>query len=115
RLKTIRHLGRLFAQMWATSPLLMTLSIVMRIVVAVLPPLLLLITKFVLDEVTHQATLPSPGPDFSDWWASGRLNTLALLIVVEFVLVFGRDVANRAINVIDSIMGERHSNAVSLE
>ena len=61
RLKTIRHLGRLFAQMWRTSPWLMSLSIALRILVAILPPLLLLITKFVLDEVAHQAGLPSPG------------------------------------------------------
>ena len=115
RLKTIRHLGRLFAQMWRTSPWLMSLSIGLRIIVAVLPPLLLLITKFVLDEVGHQASLPSPGPDLSDWWESGRLNLLALLLGTEFLLVFGRDIANRAINVVDSILGERHSNAVSLE
>jgi len=115
RLKTIRHLGRLFAQMWRTSPWLMSLSIGLRIIVAVLPPLLLLITKFVLDEVGHQASLTSPGPDLSDWWESGRLNLLALLLGTEFLLVFGRDIANRAINVIDSILGERHSNAVSLE
>ncbi len=115
RLKTIRHLGRLFAQMWRTSPWLMSLSIALRILVAILPPLLLLITKFVLDEVAHQAGLPSPGPDLTDWWESGRLNLLALLLGAEFLLVFGRDVANRAINVIDSILGERHSNAVSLE
>ena len=115
RLKTIRHLGRLFAQMWHTSPWLMSISIVLRILVAILPPLLLLITKFVLDEVAHQASLPSPGPDLADWWESGRLNLLALLLGTEFLLVFGRDIANRAINVVDSILGERHSNAVSLE
>lgn len=115
RLKTIRHLGRLFAQMWRTSPWLMSLSIGLRVLVAVLPPLLLLITKFVLDEVAMQATMPSPGPDLADWWESGRLNTLAALVATEFVLVFGRDIANRAISVVDSILGERHSNAVSLE
>ena len=115
RLKTIRHLGRLFAQMWHTSPWMMSLSMVLRILVAVLPPLLLLITKFVLDEVAHQASLPSPGPELADWWQSGRLNTLALLLGTEFLLVFGRDIANRAINVVDSILGEKHSNAVSLE
>jgi ATP-binding cassette subfamily B protein len=115
RLKTIRHLGRLFAQMWRTSPWLMSLSIVLRVLVAVLPPLLLLITKFVLDEVAMQATMPSPGPDLADWWESGRLNTLAALVATEFALVFGRDIANRAISVVDSILGERHSNAVSLE
>ncbi len=115
RLKTIRHLGRLFAQMWRINPWLMSLSIALRIFVAITPPLLLLITKLVLDEASRQMGLASPGPELADWWQSGRLNTLAVLLVVEFVLIFSRDVANRAINVVDSVLGESHSNAVSLE
>jgi ATP-binding cassette, subfamily B, bacterial len=115
RLKTLRHLGRLFAQMWKISPWLIALSISLRVFVAITPPLLLLLTKLVLDEVSRQMGLASPGPDLADWWESGRLTTLTTLIVIEFVLIFARDVANRAINVVDSVLGERHSNAVSLE
>ncbi|WP_374623477.1 ABC transporter ATP-binding protein [Devosia sp.] len=115
RLKTIRHLGRLFAQMWRTSPWLMALSIALRLLVAVQPPLLLLFTKLIIDEVVHQTGLASPGPALSDWLASGRLTFLMLLLAGEFVLVFFRDVCNRAISVVDTILGESHSNAVSLE
>ncbi|MBK8084696.1 MAG: ABC transporter ATP-binding protein [Devosia sp.] len=115
RLKTIRHLGRLFAQMWRTSPGLMSLSIGLRVVVAVQPPLVLLLTKLIIDEVVRQGTLGSPGPEPADWLASGRLNWLALLLGVELVLVLARDGFNRAIGVVDAILGESHSNAVSLE
>ena len=38
RLKTLRHLGRLFAQMWRTNPWLISASIVLRVFVAVIPP-----------------------------------------------------------------------------
>ena len=115
RLKTFRHLGRLFAQMWRTSPWLMSLSIALRLVVAIQPPLLLLFTKLIIDEVVYQTGLPSPGPGLADWLESGRLTWLGLLLAGEFVLVFTRDAFNRAINVVDSILGESHSNAVSLE
>jgi len=115
RLKTIRHLGRLFAQMWRTSPWLMSLSIALRVVVAIQPPLVLLFTKLIIDEVVRQSGLGTPGPELADWLESGRLNTLMLLLGAEFVLVFARDAFNRAINVIDNILGEAHSNAVSLE
>jgi ATP-binding cassette subfamily B protein len=115
RLKTFRHLGRLFAQMWRTSPWLMGLSIVLRLVVAIQPPLVLLLAKLIIDEVVHQTSLGVPGPELSDWLASGRLSFLIALLVGEFALVFARDAFNRAINVVDNILGESHSNAVSLE
>lgn len=115
RLKTFRHLGKLFAQMWKTSPWLMALSIGLRLVVAIQPPLVLLFTKLIIDEVVKQTGLGVPGPELSDWLESGRLNFLLLLLGLEFVLVFARDAFNRAINVVDNILGESHSNAVSLE
>jgi ATP-binding cassette, subfamily B, bacterial len=115
RLKTFKHLGRLFAQMWRTSPRLMALSIGLRLVVAVQPPLVLLITKLIIDEVVRQTGLGSAGPEVADWLETGRLNTLLTLLAIEFGLVIARDAFNRAINVVDTILGESHSNAVSLE
>lgn len=115
RLKTFRHLGRLFAQMWRTSPWLMGLSIALRLVVAIQPPLVLLLTKLIIDEVVKQTALGVPGPELSDWLASGRLTPLLWLLAAELVLVLARDGFNRAINVVDNILGESHSNAVSLE
>ncbi len=115
RLKTFRHLGRLFAQMWRTSPWLMSLSIVLRVIVAVQPPLILLITKLIIDEVVGQSSLEAPGPEIADWLASGRLTPLFWLLGIELVLVLARDAFNRAIGVVDQILGESHSNAVSLE
>ena len=80
RLKTLRHLGKLFAQMWRTSPWLMVLSIGMRLVVAVQPPLVLLFTKLIIDEVVKQSGMGVPGPELADWLDSGRLNFLMLLL-----------------------------------
>ncbi len=115
RLKTFRHLGRLFAQMWRTSPWLMSLSIGLRVLVAVQPPLVLLLTKLIIDEVLRQTGQGAPGPELADWLASGRLTPLIWLLAIELVLVLARDGFNRAVNVVDTILGESHSNAVSLD
>jgi len=112
RLKTLRNLGRLFGEMWNTSPGLMLGTIVLRLIVAVQPPLALLFTKFIIDEVVRQTGI---GPLGSDWLESGRLNTLGLFLLGEFALVFGRDLMMRAIQVLDALQGELHSNRVSIE
>ncbi|WP_417309167.1 ABC transporter ATP-binding protein [Devosia sp.] len=115
RLKTLRQLGMLFAQMWKTSRWLMIASITLRLIVALQPPLIILFTKLIIDEVMRQTALGAPGPEFSDWLSSGRLTLLMAYLAGEFAMVFGRDVINRAIGVVDQVLGETHSNAMSLE
>jgi ATP-binding cassette subfamily B protein len=115
RMRTVRHLGRLFGQIWRTSPWLMSASIVLRLIVAVQPPLMLLIAKFIIDEVVAQTARGVPGPEIADWVASGRLSFLIGLLLAELWLVVGRDVINRAIQVVEQILGETHSNKVTLD
>lgn len=112
RLKTLRHLGRLFGEMWRTSPGLMTGTMVLRLIVALLPPLLLLFTKLIIDEVVRQTGL---GPLAADWMESGRLNHLGLLLICEFGIVFLRDIMQRGIQLLDTLQGELHSNRVSVD
>ncbi|MEO6014191.1 MAG: ABC transporter ATP-binding protein [Devosia sp.] len=112
RMKTVRNVGRLFAEMWQTSPGLMLGSIVLRIIVAVQPPLVLLLTKFIIDEIIRQSGL---GPIEANWLQTGRLNYLAMLLVAEFALVIGKDLIQRAIQVFDALQGELHSNRVSID
>jgi ATP-binding cassette, subfamily B, bacterial len=115
RLKTMRNLGRLFRQIWRTSPFLTVASIGLRVLVAVIPPLVLLFTKLIIDEVVRQSALGVPGPDFADWLASGRLQPILMLLGGEFALVFSRDILNRAISLVDTLLGEKHSNRASLD
>jgi ATP-binding cassette subfamily B protein len=74
--------------------------------------LVLLFTKFIIDEVVRQSAL---GPIGSDWVESGRLNLLGLYLAGEFALVFGRDLLQRGIAVLDALQGELHSNRVSVD
>ncbi|HET8729173.1 MAG TPA: ABC transporter ATP-binding protein, partial [Alphaproteobacteria bacterium] len=115
RMRTIGHLGRLFLQIWRTSPWLTGLSLGLRLSSAVLPPLMLFFTKLIIDEVTRQVKLGSPGPDFAAWWDGGRLDAIGLILLGSFALVLLNDLLHRGISVVDQILGESHSNRVSVE
>ena len=115
QLATLRHLKRFFAQVWRTSPPLMVASIVLRLFSALQPLLLLYVGKLIIDEVVRQTGMPAPGPNFSDWLASGRLVPVAELLALEFALVVAADLLTRAIALVDSVLSELHSNTVSME
>jgi len=115
RLANLRHLGRLFAQIWRTSPGLTLATIGLRLVRALQPVALLYVTKLVIDDVVRLSGQAAPGPDFSAWWESGLLTPLAVLLALEFGLVVAGDALTRATNLIDGILGELHSNTVSTE
>jgi ATP-binding cassette subfamily B protein len=115
RMANLRHLGRLFAQVWRTSPFLTVASIVLRLIKAGQPVAMLYVGKLIIDEVVRLTAIAPPGPDFEAWWSSGLLVPVLTLLLVEFALVIGNDLLNRAISLVDSILGELHSNTVSVE
>ncbi|MCC2690588.1 MAG: transporter ATP-binding protein [Rhizobiaceae bacterium] len=115
RLATLRHLKRLFAQVWRTSPLLMLSSIVLRLLRAVQPLLVLYIGKLIIDEIVLQSGQAAPAGGFQEWLSGGRLTPLIELLALEFALVVAADLLARAVSAIDGILGELHSNQVSME
>src|SRR4051812_20341165 len=96
RLNTLRHLGRLVAQIWRTSRWLTGFSIGLRLIRAVQPVAMLFVAKLIIDQVVHLSSQPAPGPELSDWWASGRLAAITTLLILEIVLVIGTDLLSRA-------------------
>ena len=112
---TLRNLRRLFQQIWRTSRFLTIASIGLRLVRAVQPVLMLCVAKLIIDEVVLQTRSPAPGPEFSDWLASGRLTPVAEYLLMEFALVILQDILSRATSLVDGILGELHSNTISME
>jgi ATP-binding cassette subfamily B protein len=115
RLDNLRHLGRLIAQIWRTSRPMTAASIGLRLVAALQPIAVLYAAKLIVDEVVRLTAVASPGPDLMDWWQSGLLNTVFLLLLLEMGLVLANDAINRATGLVDSILSELHSNQVSME
>jgi ATP-binding cassette subfamily B protein len=115
RLNNLRHLGRLAAQIWRTSRLLTAASIGLRLIRSLQPVVTLFVGKLIIDEVVRLTGEPSAGPAFADWWASGRLTRITELLAIELALVIGTDLLSRATSLVDAVLGELHSNTVSVE
>jgi ATP-binding cassette subfamily B protein len=115
RMRNLRHLGRLLAQIWRTSRFLTAASIGLRLVAAVQPVAMLYVGKLIIDEVVRLSGAPAPGDTLAQWWASGSLNTVALLLLIELGLVIGSDLLSRLTGLADSVLAELHSNTVSVE
>src|SRR6188474_2383236 len=105
RLVTLGHIGRLTRQVWRTSPPLTVATIVLRLIRAVQPVVALYVGKLIIDEVVRQLGQPLPGPELSDWVASGRLTGLGQYLALELALVVGNDLLTRATSLVDSILG----------
>ncbi|HUH77416.1 MAG TPA: ABC transporter ATP-binding protein [Devosia sp.] len=115
RLDNLRHLRRLVAQIWRTSKPLTAASIGLRLIASVQPIAMLYVGKLIIDEVVRLSTAPSPGANFGEWWSSGALTTMAILLAVELALVLVSDLISRATGLVDSVLSELHSNTVSVE
>ncbi len=87
----------------------------LRLVRAIQPVLALYVGKLIIDEVVRLAATHSASSSLSEWWASGRLNVILPLLALEFGLVFALDLLTRATTLVDSVLGELHSNTVSVE
>ncbi|MDB5523069.1 MAG: transporter ATP-binding protein [Rhizobium sp.] len=115
RLANLRHLGRLLAQIWRTSRWLTIASIALRLARAIQPVALLYVGKLIVDEVVRLSALHATSPGLSEWWHQGRLDIILPLLGIEFALVIAVDLLTRATTLVDSVLGEMHSNTVSVE
>ena len=115
RLANLRHLGRLVAQIWRTSRWLTAASIGLRLVRSVQPVAMLYVGKLIIDEVVRLTAAPAPAASLAGWWASGELTAVAALLALELALVIATDLLARSTTLVDSTLGELHSNTVSIE
>ena len=115
RLGTLRNLPKLFRLVWRASPSLTLATIGLRLTRAVLPTATLYVGKLIIDAVVGGARQPHPGPNLGDWLAAGRLTHLALLVLVEAGLGILSDVLGRASALVGDLLGQRYSDAASLD
>ncbi|ANY81373.1 ABC transporter ATP-binding protein [Microvirga ossetica] len=114
RVGALRHLPALFRLVWQASPSLTAASLGLRLGRAAIPILMLYVGKLIIDEVVAQTQMASAGPSLGDWLASGRLNLLGGLVVVEAMLAIATDLLGRASSLVDSLLAERYSNFASV-
>jgi ATP-binding cassette subfamily B protein len=88
---------------WATSPALSLATLALRFIAALFPLATLWVSKLIIDLVVK--AIRSQPIDRSLIWK---------LLIIELLLAIGSDVLGRCISLVDSLLGDRFTNHVSL-
>jgi len=114
RLGALRNLPPFLKLVWRTSPALTISLVALRIVRALLPVITLYVGKLIIDEVVRLAGGPLGNHALSEWFESGELRHISVLIALEFGLAIASDVLGRYVSLLDSLLSERFSTETSL-
>ena len=114
RLGALRNLPPFFKLIWDTSRPYTLLTLVLRLVRALLPVATLFVGKLIIDEVLRLAGIPNAPAGLKEWLASGLVNHLVRLLVLEFALAVVSDVLGRLVSLFDSLLSEQFTNATSI-
>jgi ATP-binding cassette subfamily B protein len=103
RLRALRNVPPLLRMVWDTSPALTTATIVLRLVSSVIPVAQLWVGKLIIDQVV--------------WAIQGRLtdpHKIWVYLAYEIALAVLSDLLSRAVNLSDSLLGDKFTNHVGL-
>ena len=70
--------------------------------------------KLIIDDVVVLVQTPGKPAALGEWWDSGMLNWLGLLLLAEFALAVAADILGRVVSLIDSLLSERVTNSSSI-
>jgi ATP-binding cassette subfamily B protein len=114
RFGALKNLWPFLLMVWRTSPHLTAASLVLRLGRALLPVITLFVGKLIIDDVVLLVQTPNKPQTLTQWLNSGLLNWLGLLLLAEFALAVLSDILGRVVSLIDSLLSERVSNALSV-
>ena len=114
RVGALRNLRPFLRDVWRTSPGLSLGSLALRLVRALLPVATLYVGKLIVDEVVGLMDAGVRVDDAGRAWREGTLDPLLRLLGLEFALAVLADVLGRAVSLLDALLSERYTNAVSV-
>lgn len=104
RLSALSNLPAFLKLVWNTNRGMTIGSAVLRLIRSALPLAMLYVGKLIIDEVVNISKGPGTASDH-----------LWMLIAIEFGLAILADVLNRAISLVDSLLGDLFSNTTSVQ
>ncbi|GAC1396123.1 MAG: ABC transporter ATP-binding protein [Sediminibacterium sp.] len=104
RLAALRNLPRFFRLVWETNPWMTVLNASLRLIRSAIPLAILYTGKLIIDQVVLLSRDKSGLPHDHLWQ----------LVAIEFALAILSDGLNRAITLIDSLLGDLFSNHTSV-
>jgi ATP-binding cassette, subfamily B, bacterial len=105
RLAALRNLPEFFKLVWQTSPSMTIANIVLRVIKSSTPVAILYVGKLIIDQVVLMSHSKQ----------SVSHNYLWELVAIEFALAILSDGLNRAITLMDSLLGDLFSNHTSIK
>lgn len=105
RLSALKNLPKFFKLVWQTSPSLTIINSILRLIKSSIPVGILYVGKLIIDQVIQ----------ISHGKSSLDTGYLWKLIAIEFLLAIAADVLNRAISLMDSLLGDLFSNHTSIK
>ncbi len=114
RFNALRNLPPFLRLIWKTSRRLTVVSLLLRVVRALLPVATLYVGKLIIDEVVRLIQTPNAPDGLSAWLNSNLLDHLLWLLALEFGLAVLSDILSRAGGLLDSMLGEMFTNATSI-
>jgi len=104
RISALRNVPPVLKIVWRSGPMVVTLGLVARVVVSLLPLGLLAITKLIVDHVVHSVSTHQMVPR-RFWW----------LVAAEFTLAVLVSVLGRVIDYLDAVLADKYSQHVSVQ
>lgn len=103
RIRALRNVPPLLRMVWQTSPGITSATVVLRLVSAILPVCQLWVGKLIIDQVVQ--SIAGRTADHRQIW---------VLLAYEIGLAVLSDLLSRAINLCDSLLGDKFTNHVSM-
>jgi len=104
RVSALRNVPPVLKIVWRSSPTVVALGLVSRVLISLLPLALLAITKLIVDYVVHAVSSRQMVPQ-RFWW----------LVAVEFGLAVLVSVLGRVIDYLDALLADKYSQHVSVQ
>ena len=114
RFGALRNLPPFLRLIWETGRTLVALDVALRFARALLPVVTLYIGKLIIDEVIALSQAAGTPDSLANWFSSGLLNRLGWLLALEFGLAVLSDIFGRVVSLLDSLLAERFTNAISV-
>ncbi len=104
RFQALKNLPEFFVLIWQTSPRMVLLNALLRLVRAAIPLVTLYVAKLIIDEVIRVAGAPE----------GESLTHLFTLVGIEFGIAIFSDILNRGTTLLDSLIGDLFANKSSI-
>lgn len=105
RLAALRNLPAFFRLVWQTSPWMTVVNALLRIIRSAIPLAILYVGKHIIDQVVLISQSATPLSHEYLW----------KLVAAEFGLAILADGLSRAVNLLDSLLGDKFSNHTSIK